>query len=497
MGAISGDPRRRSSLRRRTATLFLFPLIALLATAGNSSGAKPTTPQNTSPPTVSGSAVQGQTLTASTGSWSPSNGVKYAYQWRRCDTNGANCRDIGGATSQTYLLGSADVGSTIRVTVTASNTGGSSSAGSAQTAVVHAVAPANTSAPTISGTAQQGQTLTASTGTWSGTQPISYAYQWRRCDTNGANCVDIIPAGTQTYTLTSSDVGSTIRIRVTATNSVGSSTANSAQTAIVAAPPAPPTNTSPPTISGTAQQGQTLTASTGTWSGTQPISYGYQWRRCDTNGANCVDISGATSQTDLLGSADVGSTIRVTVTATNTTGSSSAGSAQTAVVQAVSSAPANTNAPTISGTAQQGQTLTASTGTWSGTQPISYGYQWRRCDTNGANCADISGATSQTDLLGSADVGSTIRVTVTATNTAGSSSAGSAQSAVVQAVSSAPANTNAPTISGTAQQGQTLTASTGTWSGTQPISYGYQWRRCDTNGANCVDIIPAGRRRTR
>ena len=90
-----------------------------------------------------------------------------------------------------------------------------------------------------------------------------------------------------------------------------------------------PVNSSPPSISGTAQAGQVLTAAAGSWTGTQPISYGYQWRRCDSAGANCADIASATGQTYALASADVGSTVRVAVTATNMGGSGSAASAQT------------------------------------------------------------------------------------------------------------------------------------------------------------------------
>jgi hypothetical protein len=103
--------------------------------------------------------------------------------------------------------------------------------------------------------------------------------------------------------------------------------------------------------------------------------------------------------------------------------------------QATATPPANTAAPAISGTAQQGQALTATNGSWSGTTPISYSYQWRRCDTAGNTCSNISGATGQTYLLASADVGTTIRVVVTASNSAGNSSATSAQTATVQATS--------------------------------------------------------------
>ena len=103
--------------------------------------------------------------------------------------------------------------------------------------------------------------------------------------------------------------------------------------------PTPPVNTSPPIISGTPQDGQTLSASTGSWSGTQPITYGYQWQRCDSGGANCVAIAGATGPTYLATSADVGRTLRVVVTATNSAGSAGATSAATTVVQATSTQP--------------------------------------------------------------------------------------------------------------------------------------------------------------
>src|SRR5207248_675430 len=94
-----------------------------------------------------------------------------------------------------------------------------------------------------------------------------------------------------------------------------------------------PVNTSPPTISGIAVQGSTLTASPGTWSGTAPTTYAYQWRGCDSAGANCSDVAGATATTYLLGSADVGHTMRVVETATNSRGSVVASSNPTAVVQ--------------------------------------------------------------------------------------------------------------------------------------------------------------------
>lgn len=125
------------------------------------------------------------------------------------------------------------------------------------------------------------------------------------------------------------------------------------------------------------------------------------------------------------------------------------GFAQTSAAQA-NYAPTNTAAPTISGTAQTGQTLTAAPGNWSSDTTPSFKYQWVACDAQGNNCASISGATTQTYAVQNANVGKTIRVTVTATNSSGSSSATSAQTAAVTQSSGG----------GLSQQAGTVAAST-------------------------------------
>ncbi len=183
-----------------------------------------------------------------------------------------------------------------------------------------------------------------------------------------------------------------------------------------------PSTTTPPAISGTPQVGQTLTASSGSWNGTTPIAFAYQWRRCDANGGACADVASATGQTYTVQTADVDHTLRVQVTATNSGGSAQATSDPTATVTAAQSgsAPANTTAPQITGTPTSGQTLSVSTGSWTGTTPITYAYEWQRCDGNGVNCAPIAGATQATYILTGADVGGKIQVLVTATNNAGS-----------------------------------------------------------------------------
>ena len=115
-----------------------------------------------------------------------------------------------------------------------------------------------------------------------------------------------------------------------------------------AAPTAPPTNTAEPTISGRAEQGRTLSASRGSWSGTEPIAFAYQWVRCGADGGrpdggDCAIVSGATSRDHRLGSSDVGFRMRVRVTATNSEGSRVAASNPTGTVVG----PAGQQVPTL------------------------------------------------------------------------------------------------------------------------------------------------------
>jgi hypothetical protein len=175
----------------------------------------------------------------------------------------------------------------------------------------------------------------------------------------------------------------------------------------------PPANTSAPAITGTAAVGSALTASPGSWSGTPTPTVAYQWQRCTTSSlSSCAAISGATAGTYTVQSADAGDYLDVVATATNSAGVASAPSAESAQVPvSTTSAPANTALPAVSGTAKDGGTLTASTGTWSGNPAPSYSYQWERCSTS---CAAISGATGSTYAVQLADAGYRLAVVVTA-----------------------------------------------------------------------------------
>lgn len=125
----------------------------------------------------------------------------------------------------------------------------------------------------------------------------------------------------------------------------------------------------------------------------------------------------------------------------------------------VAAAPTNTTPPTIQGTPQAAQTLTAQNGSWSGDTPITYTYQWQSCDPNGKQCANISGATSQTYTAQDGDAGATLQVIVTATNDAGSATATSAPSTLVE-----PAIGPSCTDAWTGEAGDGAWETTGNWS---------------------------------
>src|SRR5690349_1327727 len=226
-----------------TRAILVGALLATLLIPTAGSAALRAAPQNTGQPVVSGRTVQGQTLRTTTGRWNGTHPLVFRYRWLRCDTsgggpNGVNCSTIAGATRSTLVLRAADVGHRIRTRVIASNVDGTASANSNATAGVvqpssTAGPPANASPPTISGTPQQGQTLTANHGTWTGGQPQTYTYQWRRCDAAGGSCADIGGATASTYVPTAEDVGHALRVRVAARNSLGSRSSTSTPTGVV------------------------------------------------------------------------------------------------------------------------------------------------------------------------------------------------------------------------------------------------------------------------
>lgn len=186
-------------------------------------------------------------------------------------------------------------------------------------------APVNSVAPVVSGTATFGQTLSCTTGTWTGVPTPTYTYQWQRVTTN------ISGATSSTYVLVQADVGSTIRCVVTATNSVGSASANSNSTATVAAtvPGAPTIGTATATGSSTATVAYTAPASNGgatITSYTATSSPGGITGTLSTAGSGTITVTGLSESTSYT----------FTVTATNSVGQSAASAASNSITTSAS-----------------------------------------------------------------------------------------------------------------------------------------------------------------
>ena len=287
-------------------------------------------------------------------------------------------------------------------------------------------APA-TGAPTITGTAQVGETLTADTSGIAdedGLSNAAFSYHWL------ADGADISDATNDSYTLTDSDEGKVISVAVSFTDDAGDDeTLTSAATAAVDAKPNTPA-TGEPNINGTAQVGETLTADTSGIAdddGLDNASFSYQWQADDSN------ISGATGETYTLADGDEGKAIKVRVSFSDDRGNEETlTSAATVVVAAKPNSPA-TGEPTINGTAQVGQTLAADTSGIADEDGLTnavFSYQWL------ADGADISGTTGSTYTLVDADEGKAISVAVSFTDDAGNEE--TLTSAATAAVAAAP-----------------------------------------------------------
>jgi SPP1 family predicted phage head-tail adaptor len=174
-------------------------------------------PVNAVAPVVSGGSGLGDVLTTTTGTWTgyPAS-FSYAYQWRR---NGSN---IGGATASSYTIVAGDSAASITCLVTATNAEGSTAQASNGITVQTFTAPVISGVPTISGTAEVGQLLTASAASVTGNPSPSRTWQWLR---DGSN---ISGATSSTYTLVSADGGTGVSVRQTETNALGADDAASA-----------------------------------------------------------------------------------------------------------------------------------------------------------------------------------------------------------------------------------------------------------------------------
>ena len=437
----------------------------------------------TGAPTINGTAQVGQVLTAETSGIADENGlteVEYSYQWLFDDGT-----EIEGATGSTYTLQETDAGKAVKVKVSfRDDVAYKESLTSIATVAVAATVPTEPLSLTVA-TGDQIQELDVSWQTPSsngGSDITGYKVQWKESTDSWDTEADVSEAtvtGTS-HTVTSLTGGVEYTVRVIASNVAGDGPAStevkgtpaggvSGQQVIDPANSAP---TGLPTISGTPQVEQTLTADTSGINdadGLTNVSYEYQWL------AGGSDISGATGSTYELTSGEQGKTIQVRVTFTDDADNQESLTSEATTVVSAKPNTAPTGLPTISGTPQVEQTLTADTsdiGDADGLTKVSYEYQWV------AGGTDISGATGSSYLLTSSEQGQTIQVRVSFTDDADNEEALTSAATVAVAAKPNTAPTGLPTISGTPQVEQTLTADTSGISdadGLTNVSYEYRW----------------------
>ena len=386
----------------------------------------PAPPNNaaTGIPVITGTAQVGEALTADTDGIQDADGIVTStliYQWFAND--GTESTAIEDATSSTYTLVTDDGGKTITVKVAFSDEFGYTEALTSAPTVT--VAPRVTSSqrsrrqntpatgwPGITGTAFAGETLMATTNRIKdedGLMGAIFTYQWL------VNDAEISDATDSSYTVTATDQGNPIQVTVTFSDDAGNEetlTSNAVMAATFNS-----IATGAPTISGTAQVGQMLTASTSDISdsdGLDNANFTYQW--ISNDGTEDSHIQNATGSTYTVGADDEGKTIKVRVSfADDRSNHETVTSTATAAVTARPNSAA-TGAPTISGTAQVGQMLTVSTSDISdsdGLNNATFTYQWLADDT------DITDATGSTYTLAAADEGKTVKIRLSFTDDRG------------------------------------------------------------------------------
>jgi hypothetical protein len=233
---------------RRAAVVLCAAAVVVLAASSGASGRVAAAPNFTAEPYISGSPIVGETLTGHNATWTGTAPLTYTYAWLRCDETGFSCAAISGATSATYTLVSADLGTTLRFRVTAKNSEGSKTADSNETGIVSKAngEPASTKPPLVSGFAEVGNNLQTTTGTWVGDKPMTFSYKWLRCDKQGNACDTIPGATSSSYKVTDADAGGSLRSKVIAQNSKGNSSAISEHSATVTGSSGTTTTTAPP-----------------------------------------------------------------------------------------------------------------------------------------------------------------------------------------------------------------------------------------------------------
>ena len=452
-------------------------------------------PTNTALPTIHGNAVAGTALSVDPGAWGGTGPFTYTFQWQRCDAAGLGCQAIDGATGDSYTLDAADVGSTIGAIVEATGSEGSAMAIAAPTAVVTAqaapvVIPTNTAEPQVSGLAEPGQVLTATSGTWEGGGDLSYSYKWQRCHSEDREVVvgEDGPIGFWRFSEPDGQVANDTSGRsgngtyvgalthgipgVTGDGSVGLGLGGTG-TVEVPGPALAARFSLEVWVSAPLQADRAVLAR---W---LPGEGGIMLRLDGAGNYSLVAGAETTVRTEvapsgswehLVATSD-GSTLRLYRNAALIGSEPFSGPlGEPAVSLTVGGYPGE---PSLNADVDEVAVYD---------RPLSLstirGHYW--------GCRGIPGATEASYAASTEDLGYRLRVRVTAANSAGSSRWASFVTAPVTA--RPPVSKSEPTILGTVEQGQTVTAANGSWEGTSPITFSHKWERCDVNGENCSDI---------
>jgi RHS repeat-associated protein len=433
-------------------------------------------------------------------------------------TAAPGCTDISGETASSYTPVAADVGSTVKVRVTATNSDGSASAVSAETAAVTAsAAPGNLVVPVISGVPQRTQPLTANTGTWSNS-PSSYAYQWQSCSQGSYSSAVLADSPLAFWRLNELSAAAAavdssghrnngsysggVFLGTTAEADSGDKAATfNAVTGYASVPNSASLNpTSAITLEAWVKPSASYSEPIVLKSFTSHAAPYYQYGLFQEGSAIRMDLSVSGTRVTANSTASLtigawnyvvatwdGVTIRFYInglTAGTASASGTLSSYATPVDLATYENLRTFGSPYFWGGALDEVAIYSTA--LSATRMMAH---LAAATAAAGVCTDIAGATGSSYTPVAADLGSNVRVAVTATNSDGSSVSRSAQTAPIQELQS-PQNTSLPTIAGQASVGSTLTASSGSWTNS-PTSYAYQWRRCNNVGASCQDIAGA------
>jgi hypothetical protein len=427
------------------------------------------TPENTKPPTISGTPELNRQLTCKEGTWTGAE--KYSFLWV-AHRGPKGEEEIAVASTNTYTPTQAE---SLQCEVTAENRFEEKTTVSSETVVVQShsggTKPVNEAPPTVKvegSSVELGSKLTCEEGRWSGNPAPTLEVQWLR------DGKPISGKTATTYVVVGADQGHALACMVTGRNDEGVVEVVSKSVEVPGIPPQP---TEEIEVAGTREAGRPLTCVPGKWEGQPPPTLEYKWLLVNTLTHAASTINEATSSTYVVTKQDLGEAIECEVIGHNSAGTVAEFSK---AVLIPGSRPENTKSPTVvvSGTLGVNSVLTCSAGEWSAAPAPSFEYEWL---LNGAPVGPAS--SSNTYRVVSTDRGLTISCKVIASNGEGSESA---TSAGVHVPGVAPEDVQAPTISGEAALGKTLTCEPGIWRGTPPPTLEFEWVRESAGGSTTV-----------